>query len=85
MLERKSADDGAVSDEQLAALFNKQIADFQQWVAGQNHIEVLEVSYNDVMEDPAAQIARINDFLGGELDTPAMQQAAEPQLYRNRA
>lgn len=85
MLERNSTDDGAVSDEQLAALFSKQIVDFQAWVAEQDHIEVLEVSYNDVMENPAAQIERINKFLDGTLDAPAMQQAAEPQLYRNRA
>ena len=33
---------------------------------------------------PAAEAARINAFLGGELDVAAMAAAVDPTLYRNR-
>jgi hypothetical protein len=51
---------------------------------GRTCFEVLEVSYNQAVADPAGAAARVNLFLGGDLDVPAMAAAVDPALYRNR-
>jgi hypothetical protein len=38
-----------------------------------------------MIQNPAAECRRINDFLGGGLDVDAMAQTVDPTLYRNRA
>jgi len=83
MLQRNGVGD-EVSDAQMAALFHAQLAEFEAWVAKQANIKILEVSYNRMLEDPATEIARINDFLGGDLNIQAMAEVVEPSLYRNR-
>ena len=49
------------------------------------HLEALEVPYTAVLDDPASQARRINDFLGGHLDVDKMAAVADRNLYRNRA
>jgi hypothetical protein len=49
------------------------------------HFEALFVEYREVLEDPVGQARRINTFLGGALDEPAMAGVVDKQLYRNRA
>lgn len=84
MLERHGAADGSVTDEQMSQLFRSQLADFEKWLAEQPNIKVLEVSYNRMLSEPAAEIKRVNTFLDGGLDLEAMQAVVDPQLYRNR-
>jgi len=43
-----------------------------------------EVSYNDLMTEPAAIVRDVNEFLGGTLNTEAMIRVIDPALYRNR-
>jgi hypothetical protein len=47
--------------------------------------EKLEVSSNAAVADSATAAARINSFLGGALNLPAMAAAVDSSLYRNRA
>ena len=47
-------------------------------------IEYIIVKYNDVLADPMREIERVNDFLGGKLDTAAAIKAVDPKLYRNK-
>ena len=42
------------------------------------------VNYKECIENPAAQAARINAFMGGSLDEEAMAAAVEPELYRHK-
>jgi hypothetical protein len=84
MLLRKGKADNAPSDEEISALFNSQLASFLDWAKDQQHIELLEVHYNEVMSSPSEPASTIADFLGGELDTEAMCRVVEPELYRNR-
>jgi len=37
-----------------------------------------------LLEDPVAQVRRLNQFLGGQLDTEAMATVVDPDLYRQR-
>ena len=83
MLERHGMADG-VKEDQMAALFRAEIDAFYKWVAGQSHIELLDVDYNRTQQDPRAEAARVNEFLGGSLDEDAMIAVVDQSLYRNR-
>ena len=48
------------------------------------YLETLEVPYTAVLDDPAGQAKRINDFLGGGLNVDKMAAVADRSLYRNR-
>jgi hypothetical protein len=81
-LGRRGAD---LSPEQLARTFESQLRRVRQWVAEQPHFSILDVPYRQVIEDPAAEAARVNRFLGGHLDVARMAAAVDPSLYRRRA
>jgi hypothetical protein len=84
MLVNRGEDPDKMDDAQMAALFEKHVKQVEQWLAEQRHIAVLYVHYSDILSEPLAQISRINEFLGGHLDTEKMAQAIDPSLYRNR-
>jgi hypothetical protein len=37
------------------------------------------------LQDPRPTVRALNEFLGGKLNTAAMEKVIEPQLYRQRA
>ena len=84
MLERSGKEGGGLSDEKLLEVFAAEIDKVRKWLAEQPNLEVLYVNYNEILEDPAPQVARINEFLGGRLDTEAMLRVVDPTLYRQR-
>ena len=82
MLIRRGRDPDAVSDEDMARLFQKHLAQVDAWIARQPHIARLDVDYRDLMARPAEHAARINRFLDGRLDEARMAEAVDPSLYR---
>ncbi|MCI0497101.1 MAG: sulfotransferase domain-containing protein [Thermoplasmata archaeon] len=85
MVVRRGGDPDAVSDEELRQLFNKYLGILRSWIEGQPNVDVLYVNYNEIMMDPAEAIAAIDEFMGGDMDTEAMREAVDSELYRNRA
>jgi hypothetical protein len=83
MLERHGIADG-VKEDQMAALFRAEIDAFYKWVAGQSHIDLIDVDYNRMQQNPKAEAARVNGFLGGALNEDAMVAVVDQSLYRNR-
>jgi hypothetical protein len=84
MLIRRGEDPDKMDDEQMAALFAKHVAQVEQWLKTQPNMSVLYVHYSDILSAPQPQITRINEFLGGQLDTAQMALVVDPNLYRNR-
>jgi hypothetical protein len=84
MLERSGAAKDGVSDQQMAKLFLSELSAFQDWLKRQPHIQSIEVDYNRIQREPEAELERVNDFLGGELDVRAMANVVDASLYRNR-
>jgi hypothetical protein len=84
MLIRRGEPTDSVSDEELTELFRKHLAQIQAWIDGQANVEVMYVSYNDVMENPIEQSQRINLFLGDRLDVESMVSVVDQALYRQR-
>lgn len=85
MLIRRGEDPDKVDDKEMADLFTRHFAEVMEWVRQQKNIRFIEINYNLMMEKPDMQIERINQFLGGELDTQAMIAKIDPKLYRQRS
>jgi hypothetical protein len=84
MLERKSARGDAASDGQMETLFRRELQSFYDWVPKQNHIELIDVDYNQILCDPLTELERGHEFLGGAVDLAAMASVVDSKLYRNR-
>jgi Sulfotransferase domain len=84
MLIRRGEPADAVPDDKMAAMFNKHVAQVESWLAAQPNIEVLYVSYNDVMKDSRPRAEQINTFLGGSLKVDEMVSVVDRALYRQQ-
>lgn len=54
------------------------------WLSSQSHLQVLAISYNDLIHRPNEEIPRVVDFLDGVPSATEMAAAIDPSLYRNR-
>jgi hypothetical protein len=84
MLERGGKEGGGLSDDKLLQVFRAEIDKSNRWLAEQPNFKVLYVNYNEMIKDPGPQVARINEFLGGQLDAGAMMAVVDPTLYRQK-
>ena len=84
MLVHRHEDEEAVADTDLTALFQKHLHATRHWLAQQPNFQVLYIHYSDLLREPEAQAAQVNQFLGGGLDVAKMATVVDPNLYRNR-
>jgi len=70
--------------DQIERSFTIHVEKLRQWLKQQPNLQVLYVSYNDLVERPREQAERVHAFLGGRGNLEAMVQAIDPSLYRNR-
>jgi hypothetical protein len=70
--------------EQIKRSYNLHLEKLRDWLRQQRNIELLYVSYNDLVSQPREQAERVSEFLGGKADVERMVQAVDPALYRNR-
>ncbi|RMF62436.1 MAG: sulfotransferase family protein [Calditrichaeota bacterium] len=85
MLIRRGEPTDRVSDEEMAKMFELHLMKVESWLAKQPNFDVLYINYNEVLENPAAFIPKINEFLGGSLDTGKMATVIDKSLHRQRA
>lgn len=83
MLERRGKPGGSLSDERAAALYERQLAELEAWMAAEPSFSFVVARYNDLLRDPGPVIAAVNAFLGGGLDEAAMRGPIDPRLYRS--
>jgi hypothetical protein len=84
MLVRRGEPAEKVSDEEMAAMFQRYLNRVEAWLANQPNIEVMYVSYNRLLDGPTVQLDNVSQFLGGALDVEQMIRVIEPSLYRQR-
>ncbi len=84
MLIRRGTDKDDVTDEQMRVMFIKHLDQVTEWLRAQKNFKVLYVNYNKLLDDPADDIVRINQFFDGRLNVPAMREKIDSRLYRNR-
>lgn len=69
----------------LAGPFRQNLERVKSWVPQQKNISILHVSHAALMADGAEEIERINQFLGGHLDTAAMATVIDRSLHREKS
>ena len=84
MLERRGSDKGRVNDGEMGRLYDKHLTQIKRWLETQDNMDVLYVSYNDIIESPRENTEIVNQFLGNRLDVERMVKIVDKSLYRNR-
>jgi hypothetical protein len=82
MLARLGRD--AAPREAIKRSFLLHLARLHEWVGAQTNMQVLRVSYNDLLQRPRGQAERVSAFLGGVPRVDPMAETVDPALYRNR-
>ena len=78
-------EDSATEDARMRDDFVEHLRHVKFMLGYRRHFDVLYVGYRNVLEHPAEEARRINEFLGDTLDERAMAEVADRGLYRNRA
>jgi hypothetical protein len=84
MLDRSGRKGAALSEDQLQTAFRAQLSSVKAWLRDHTNARTLLVRYSEILSEPAAGAARIDEFLGGGLDRTAMAQAVDTRLWRQR-
>ena len=85
MLERRGRDKSKANDEEMERLYDKHLTQIKRWLETQDNMDILYISYNDVIESPRENTEIVNQFLGNRLDVERMVRIVDKSLYRNRA
>ncbi len=74
----------AAPREEIKRAYGVHLDKLHAWLGGQRNIEVLRVSYNELLARPEDVASRVSAFLGGKADAGRMALTVDPSLYRNR-
>ena len=85
MLERLGQPQTAAANTAMSAIFKKHLDDTRAWLATQPNMDVIYVSYNEILARPAGVVATINSFFDGTLDAGKMVAVVDHALHRQRA
>lgn len=84
MLIKRGEPTDTVSPEKMTGLFRQHLRLVEAWIDQQPNIEVIYVSYNEILENPVEQAKRVNQFLDYILNVESMVSVVDRTLYRQR-
>ena len=84
MLDRLEKKGGRLSDSRMMQALDAQVAMVERMLARRSDIDVMFVSYDDVVSNPSQEADRIANFIGTELNVDAMRGAVDGSLRRQR-
>lgn len=84
MLVRRGEDPTKVNDDEMTKLFEAHLVMVLDWASKQKNIRLMEVDYNQMLQEPEPLVKEVNQFLGGEMDIEKMATVVDPNLYRQR-
>jgi len=84
MLVRRGEPTDTIADEKMAALYQRHLAQTEAWLAEQPNMDVLYVTYHEIIAAPREHAELINRFLGGGLDVDSMVGVVDRMLYRSK-
>lgn len=86
MLARLGTGGAGLDPEQLGRALRAHREEIRAWAATRPHVQWLEISYPELVRDPAPAIAKLVEFLGREHlpSEHAMAAVIDPALHRNR-
>lgn len=85
MLVRRGEPTDPEGDAKMLENYRSHLRKVEVMVKEQPNVRWLDVSYNDVVNDPRAPAETVARFLGGGLRTERLLAAVDRSLYRNRA
>ena len=88
MLARLGKEGGRITDEALKATFARQVSQVRSMLVHlrkEGVLDVLDVKYLDVLEDPGHVAERLAAFLGEGFDASRAAAAVDPSLRHERA
>lgn len=74
----------AAPRDEIERAYTVHLNRLHEWLARQANIELLRISYNDLLAQPLEHAQRVRQFLGGDVDIERMVNTVDPSLYRNR-
>jgi hypothetical protein len=74
----------AVATQEIMQAFSQHLARLLTWVESCCNMSILRVEYEELMEAPLAQAARLNEFLLRRLNVESAAEVVDRTLYRNR-
>ena len=83
MLENQGRSEGDPSDKRLSQIFAKQLYQVKKML-DDRQISTLFVGYRDVLENPVEISAKLQAFLGKNLDQQAIKDVVDYNLYHQR-
>jgi len=84
MLKRRGQPADSVDDQVMTEKFNKHLKKISKWLNKQKTMEIIFISYNDVISSPMKQSKKINRFLENMLKIDKMVNVVDNFLYRQR-
>jgi len=85
MLKRRGTAGADSGDAAMRLHLEAHLKKVQAWLAERKNFRVLYCEHRELLRAPVEQARRVAEFLGTGLDGPAMVQAIDPSLHRNRA
>ena len=83
MLRRRGTHDDSGNEARMKLLFEQELHDVDACWLRQTAFTTIDVEYAALVREPLEQARRVEQFLGGGLDTQAMSAAVDPGLYRS--
>lgn len=74
----------AAPRDEIKRSFTMHLDRLHLWLDKQSHIQMLRVSYNELVAEPWRHAESVCEFLGGTVDVEKMVATVDPSLYRNR-
>ena len=85
MMVRRDEDPDSIGDAEMKDLLRKYLVSLKKLVNKNRNMEVLYISYNELMEDPEETAEELQEFLDLDLHREEVINCVDPALYRNRA
>lgn len=84
MLIRRGESADEDGEDEMGELLSRHVNEVEAWMNGQPNVDVIYVSYNQMLENPVEEVKKVDRFLGGVLDIQEMLAVVDPKLYRQR-
>ncbi|MBN2561205.1 MAG: sulfotransferase family protein [Phycisphaerae bacterium] len=84
MLIRRGTHDESVKDEDMGKMLLAHVDQVLKWLDAQDNFDWIEADYNAILKGAGPHIDKVNEFLGGDLNTVAMAAVVDKALYRQR-
>ena len=84
MLMRRGEAPGASQDTHMRQVYQEHLAKVDRFLNARKCFATLRLGYRNVIDNPAVEARRIDEFLGGRLNVERMAAVADRRLYRHR-